>query len=117
MNLQIFKEKKFEKIIASMADYLTVMVEEHPDEDCRYTQEHIDECGKVLDGYIDELVALNGNTSSDKILTCVKNVVIALNELNVKTGYSLIETDQREYLYDFIVKVAVEAGLHSHQMI
>lgn len=41
----------------------------------------------------------------------VKRVVIALNELNIKCDYSIIKTDQREYLCPFIEEAAVVAGL------
>lgn len=112
MGLQELKEKKFEDIIRSMADYM-VADEDDDDEDfdCGYSQKDIDKCSKILDDYIDELIALNGNTDCDKIMKCVEKVVKALNKLNEKTDYCLIETDQREYLCPFIEDAAVEAGL------
>ena len=64
-----------------------------------------------MDNYIDNLISLNGDSNRAKILDCVKNVVLALNELNMKVGGSLIETDQREDLVPFITDAAVEAGL------
>ncbi len=44
-------------------------------------------------------------------MKCVQKVVQALNTLNEKCDYCLIETDQREYLVPFIEEAAVTAGL------
>ena len=41
----------------------------------------------------------------------VKNLVLALNRLNEKTDYSLIETDARECIWEIIQSSAVECGL------
>lgn len=108
MDLQIYKEKKFEDIIRSMVDYM--VDDEDEDFDCGYTQDDVDECGKILDDYIDNLIALNGASDDTKISKCVEKVVKALNKLNEKTDYCLIETDQREYLRPFIENAAFEAG-------
>jgi len=107
MKLSEFKEKKFEHIISSMADYMNM--EDDDDFDCGYTQADIDECCKILDDYIDELIALSGNPNADKIMESVKNVILALNQLT--RDKPLIETDQREYLCPFIQSAAIEAGL------
>ena len=106
-NLQAFKEKKNEDILWSMIDYMSFA------KDCGYTQNDIDECAAILDNYIDELATCK----QDKILImeCVKNVIVALNKLNEKCNYSIIETDQREYLCPFIEDAAVTAGLPQPQ--
>jgi len=107
--LQKFKYDKNELILHTMIEYMSLEVEHEADFDCGYTQNEIDECGKILDDYIDSLIALNGNT--EKIMSCIKDVVLNLNELNKKAKYSLIETDQREVLVPFIEAIAIEAGL------
>jgi len=109
MKLNEFKEKKFEHIIRSMVDYMNYEDEDGDDFDCGYTQSDIDECCKILDDYIDELIMLGDNPSADKIMESVKNVVLALNKLT--ENKPLIETDQREYLCPFIENAAIEAGL------
>jgi hypothetical protein len=81
MDLQEFKEKKFEDIIRSMVDYMN-SDEDDEDDDCGYTQEDIDECAKILDSYIDELVALNGISDTTKIMNAVKKMILSLNSLN-----------------------------------
>ena len=112
MNLQQYKEKKFEKIISSMVEYMNLEGESDEDlGDCGYTQDEIDACVKILDDYIDELIELGDNSSEDAIMASVKKVVLALNELNERADYSLIETDQREYLCPFIQDAAINAGL------
>jgi len=112
MTWQQYKEKKFEMIIRSMVDYMNIGDECGEDlGDCGYTQNEIDECAKILDDYIDELIALGDNASEDAIMDCVKKVILALNELNERANYSLIETDQRENLCPFIQDAATNAGL------
>lgn len=110
MSLPEFKQKKFEDIIPSMVDFM-VGDEDDDDDDCDYSQEDIDACGSILDAYIDDLIALAGNTDRKAILRCVEKVVNALNELNEDTDCTLIETDQREYICPFIQSAAVAAGL------
>jgi len=109
-NLQVFKEKKNEDILRSMIDYLNFALEESDDDsDCGYTQENIDECAAILDNYIDELEKCKQDETL--IMECLKNVILELNNLNEKCDYSIIETDQREYLCPFIEDAAVAAGL------
>ena len=108
--LQEFKVKKNDDILRSMIDYMNFEDEDDDEDfDCGYTQKDIDKCGKILDKYIDELVA--AKRDENKIMESVKSVIIALNELNAKCDYTLIETDQREYLCPFIEDAAVVAGL------
>ncbi|MCL1914518.1 MAG: hypothetical protein FWG10_11760 [Eubacteriaceae bacterium] len=110
MELNEFKAKKYENIISSMVDYMNYDDEdEEEDFDCGYTQADIDECCRILDNYIDELIALSSNPSAGKIMESVRNVVLALNKLTENSP--LIETDQREYLVPFIIEAAKTAGL------
>ena len=110
MTLPEFKEKKFKDIIRTMVEYMNRELDEDEDEDvdCGYTQSDIDECCKILDNYIDDLISLNGN--ADRIMNCVEKVVLALNVLSESVP-SLIETEQRELIAEFIHDAAVEAGL------
>ena len=108
MSLLEFKDKKFEDIISSMVNYMNYEDEDGEEFDCGYTQADIDKCAKILDDYIDELIALKGKADADKVMNCVKKVILALNEL---ADSPLIETDQREHLCQFIEDAAIEAGL------
>lgn len=102
-------------VLKSMIDYLYVDFKtgELGDEinDVGYIQEDIDECGVILDKYIDKLISISEPRSNEQILLCVEKVVKDLNSLNEKCDYSIIETDQREDLVLYIINAASLAGL------
>jgi len=66
--LQRFKNRKNELILRSMIEYMSI----DEDVDCGYSQKEIDECGNILDNYIDNLVVLNCNI--EEIMDYTKNV-------------------------------------------
>jgi len=112
MDLQKYKEKKFEKIISPMVDHMNHESEDGKELcDCGYTQNDIDCCVNILDDYIDELITLVDRASESAILDSVKKVVLSLNELNENANYSLIEADQKECICQFIQDAATDAGL------
>ena len=79
-----------------------------------YTEKHIQKCADLLDAYAVELAAIEapaGAKRDKKILSAVKKVVLALNKLNEKTDYELLETDERESICVLIHDAAVGAGL------
>ena len=45
------------------------------------------------------------------VMSAVKAAVLALNQLNAKCDYSLIETDQREDLAMLVIKAAESVGV------
>ena len=98
---------KVDDVIKSMVEYMKAEAET----DCGYGQGHINKCAKILERYERSLLKLKNKPDVDRIAKCIKTVVIALNKLNAKTDYSLIETDQREDLGMFIQEKALEAGL------
>ncbi len=53
------------------------------------------------------------NPTDEAIMEQVKGVVLALNKLNEKTDCSLIETLEREGIWQIIQGSAVECGLSS----
>lgn len=83
-----------------------------PDFDAGYTQEHIDECGAILSGF---LASVQGHSGAEPsvIMNDVKMVVLALNALNEKCDCPIIETDQREDICALIDNAVKEAGLAS----
>lgn len=117
MSLESLKGNK--DVLKSMVDYLyrDFETDELKDEmnDVGYTQEDIDECGAILDRYIDRLIALKEPRSNEQILACVETVVKDLNLLNERCNGSLIETDQREELVPFIIDAAILAGLETDE--
>jgi hypothetical protein len=80
-----------------------------------FTIEDVDKCASVLDEYIDKLQSYNGKATNEEIMECVKEVVLSLNELNKKTDENLIETMEREELYEFIQQAAKLAGLETDE--
>jgi hypothetical protein len=80
-----------------------------------YSKEDIDKCDAILTDYITAVLtpAIYGNT--DKIMAIVKKAVLSLNELNENCNYSLIETDEREDICEYIINTAAKAGLESEE--
>ncbi len=108
--LEEFKKKKDENILRSMIDYMTPDEEDVEDEyEVGYTQKDINKCGEILDSFIDDLIKSKQNEKL--IMKSVKEVILKLNKLNEKCEYELIETDQREYICEFIENASIIAGL------
>ena len=79
-----------------------------------YTEKHIQKCADHLDAYAAEIAAIDapaGAGRDKKIMSAVKKVVLALNKLNEKTDYEMLETDERESICALIHDAAVGAGL------
>lgn len=93
-----------------MTDYLSCQ-EDCDEFDAGYTQSEINECGDILDEYIDALIDLEGMADEEAILQCVEDVIMKLNRLNERCDYQIIETDQREELVPYIIQAAEQAGL------
>lgn len=79
-----------------------------------YGDEDIERCAAIVDAY---LAAVGGGAklSEQEILAHVEKAVLDLNELNDKCGGALIETDQREYLCELILRAARDAGLDTDE--
>ena len=73
--------------------------------DGAYSSWDIRKVKKILSKYYKEMnLCYNKKTGNYKDI--VKNTVLALNELNEKCEYSLIETDQREDICEYIIQTA-----------
>lgn len=79
-------------------------------EDCGFTQKDIAKCEALI---LEYLVALESITepANKEIMKHVKKLVLALNKLNEKTDYCLLETEERESIWEIIQNSAVECGL------
>ena len=110
MDLLTMKARIKEDILYSMYEYIEPLDEDDDDlDEQEYTSEDVEECGKLLADFIDCLVTVKNDT--DKILGCVKTLILALNDLNERLDFSLIETEQREDICGFILSAVNEAGL------
>lgn len=98
-----------------MTEYLLCHEDDCDDYDAGYTQYEVNECGEILDEYIDTLIALGDEADDKAIMRCVQQVVQKLNQLNERCDYQLIETDQREEMVPYIIQAAEQAGLSLHR--
>lgn len=80
-----------------------------PDFDAGYTAEHVARCGKIIDQYLKQLETANADPQA--IMNAVKTAVLDLNTLNESCEHCLIETEQREQLYELISMAAGDTGL------
>ncbi|MDE6441930.1 MAG: hypothetical protein K2L12_04145 [Clostridia bacterium] len=106
MKTDLYKKKVEENVVAAMLDYM------NEDEDCGYSKKDVKKCECLLLEYLDNLGKLAVLTD-ELIMAQVKKLVLALNKLNEKTDYCLIETDVREEIWQIIQDSAVECGLSS----
>ncbi len=104
MNTQIYKIQLQETVVTPMTEFLKDC------DDCDFTQKDIAKCESLI---IEYLAALEGITEpgNKEIMKHVKKLVLGLNKLNEKTDYSLLETEEREAIWEIIQNSAVECGL------
>lgn len=95
-------------LIEGMVNYMKIegVAESY---DSFYDQNHVDRCER----YLDEFAGAIGKAEGDyhQIMALIEEVVIALNKLNEQCSYSLLETDQREYLCAFIEEAIIANGV------
>ena len=104
MNIDLYKQRVRENVVAAMFDYMS------EDEDCGYSKKDVQKCESLLLNYLEAICKLENPTDA-LIMAQVKKLVLALNKLNEKTDYCLIETDVREEIWQIIQDSAVECGL------
>lgn len=75
-----------------------------------FTEERLLMSDKVLDNFLNQLIALQETKHPEHIMKAVEEVVLRFNEMNEANGY-FIETMEREELADFIDKATRLAGL------
>lgn len=104
MDLNAYLQSLTDTVTGPMLEYMT----EAEIED--YTADDVARCGKLLEEYLTALAALEAPTDGD-IMAQVEQVVLALNELNEELDYALIETVEREAIWELIQSSAVDCGL------
>lgn len=109
--MDLTKMKRNKCALESMTEYLQCHEDECDEYDAGYTSEDVEECGAILDEYIDTLIALGDEADNRSIRRCVQQVVENLNRLNERCDYQLIETEQREEMVPYIIQAAEQAGL------
>ena len=109
MEIAKFKTLLANKVIGGMISYMSFFDE---DEVCPFTKEDIAKCEQILSDYLEALAALTSPTN-EEIMDCVQKAVLALNQLNEDTDYAMIETEERENIWELIQTSAVECGLRN----
>lgn len=104
MNIGQFKDKTTETIVRPMIEF----IEEWGA--VGYTREDAQTCGALIFTYLDALSGMDAPTN-EAIMEQIKILVLALNDLNKATDYSLIETEAREAIWEVIQTSAVACGL------
>ena len=105
MDIVKFKTMLVDNVISPMIQFM-----EEWSDDCEFTKKDVQKCEKILTEYLDSLASLSAPSDKD-IMKCVKKAVLALNKLNEKTDYALLETEERENIWELIQTSAVECGL------
>ena len=80
-----------------------------PDE-TSYTEKDVENCMSLINTYLNNLAAAK---SKEEGLNVVEKTVLALNELNEKCNYELIETSQREDIAEIIILAGSLKGYNS----
>jgi hypothetical protein len=105
MNIKKFFSQLTDDVITPITEYL-----EEDGDCCVFSKKDVAKCEKIITSYLSALDKIK-KPDDKKIMREVKTVVLALNKLNKKTKYSLIETMEREAIWEIIQTSAVECGL------
>lgn len=107
MNLNQYKEQVLETVVDSMLSFMEDW------EDCRYSADDVETCKSLIYEYLEALAAMT-EPSDEAIMAEVKTLVLALNDLNEKVDYCLIETGEREDICEVIQSSAIDCGLKEY---
>lgn len=75
-----------------------------------YDKTDVETCMNLISDYLSEIENVN---SKDEAMKIVEKTVLALNDLNEKCEYELIETDQREDIAGIIILAGNLKGFNS----
>ena len=97
----------------AMADLKTRLLESMREfmreADVEYGEADIVECGTILDEHLSAVAAA---ADRDDALACVRTTVLRLNALNERCDDSMIETDERETICEFIIRAGAIRGFN-----
>ena len=107
MNIAEFQKMTNRLVILPMMEFIG---DEDADDEQDYTPQDVEQCRCLIHQYLDTLNRL-AHPSNEAIMEQVKTLVLALNDLNEATDYTLIETEAREAIWEVIQTSAVACGL------
>ncbi len=103
-DMQQYKDQLQETVIAPMTRYLQGC------KTCGFSEQDVAKCNELILAYLDALEGIDA-PANQEIMEQVRVLVLALNELNEKTDFCLLETDEREAICEIIQSSAVACGL------
>lgn len=112
MTFADFEKRLAEEVVAPMQSYLEICREDGGETD--FSEKHIAKCAELMRGYAETLTKLtepHGAARDKKIMAAVKKLILALNKLNEKTDYAMLETDERENICVLVQDFAIACGL------
>ncbi|WP_157976270.1 hypothetical protein [Lewinella sp. IMCC34191] len=77
-----------------------------------YDQRDVATCMQLLSRYLNEM---ENAESREEAMRVVERTVLALNDLNEKCAYALIETDQREDIAEIIILAGHFKGFNARE--
>lgn len=104
MNLNFYLTKLKDDVTDPMLEYM----QDAEIDSC--TADDVARCGELLAEFLTALSALK-EPEDGQIMAQVEKVVLALNDLNEELDYALIETVEREAIWELLQTAAVDAGL------
>ena len=107
MDIKAYKKQLKETIITPMKEYMKEV------EDCGFSKKDIKKCESLILEYLTALEKLR-NPGNQEIMEQVETLVLALNQLNEDTDYCMIETVEREAIWEIIQTSAIACGLTDH---
>lgn len=104
MDIKVYKKQLTETLIIPMTEYADEVG------DCGFSKKDIKKCETLILQYLDALEKLQ-NPKNEEIMAQVEKLVLALNQLNEDTDFCMIETMEREAIWEIIQTSAVACGL------
>lgn len=108
--VEIMNKSEYEKQIQQIEALKKSMTEYMKTAQPSYTEKDIEQCEKILLGYIQNLDKTTDKTEGLKI---VESTVLRLNDLNEKCDFQLIETGEREQIAEIIITTGNKKGYNS----
>ena len=112
MTFAEFDQRLTDEVLTPMRSFLQICLDEDGEAD--FSEKHIEKCADLMRKYGNTLSGLTepqGASRDKKIMAAVKKLTLALNKLNEKTDYAMLETDERENICVLVQDFAVACGL------
>ncbi len=106
MDIQAFRGKIKETVVDLMLSYRAGFSEK----EAPFTEANVAACEALLVDYLETLETMEAPTD-ESIMEAVKTVTLALNDLCEEIDYGMIETMEREAIWEIIQEAAVARGL------